>query len=132
MLQSSGKLPGKAVPSRQGSNLGPNAQQSKVGTRISMGKAGSIACLEELEEAGKKKQMAEWSSDRYAARQAHTSPRPRSYTAEYIRMHGTELSYDHLRSSSSSPHLIDQAEAMLPFVSSRNQADRHVCACAAG
>ena len=38
--------------------------------RISMGKAGSIACLEELEEAGKKKQMAEWSSDRYAARQA--------------------------------------------------------------
>ena len=73
MLQSSSKLPGKAVPSRQGSNLGPNAQQSKVGTRISMGKAGSIACLEELEEAGKKKQMAEWSSDRYAARQARTS-----------------------------------------------------------
>ena len=36
--------------------------------RIHMGKAGSIACLEELEAAGKKKQMIEWSSDQYAAR----------------------------------------------------------------
>ena len=35
-----------------------------------MGKAGSIACLEELEAAGKKKQMIEWSSDQYAARSA--------------------------------------------------------------
>jgi hypothetical protein len=46
-----------------GSNAG-----SKQPRRIDMGKAGSIACLEELEEAGKKKQMAEWSSERYAAR----------------------------------------------------------------
>lgn len=54
-------MPNKAVPA--GSNAG-----SKQPRRIDMGKAGSIACLEELEEAGKKKQMAEWSSDRYAAR----------------------------------------------------------------
>ncbi len=62
-----------------GSPLGPNGQQAKGAGRIDLGKAGSIACLEELEEAGKKKQMAEWSSDRYAARQACS---PTLYTSQ--------------------------------------------------
>ena len=62
-----------------GSPLGPAGQRGqvpdpKVTSRIDLGKAGSIACLEELEEAGKKKQMAEWSSDRYAARRARPPP----------------------------------------------------------
>ena len=78
-----GKQAGKATPAgaKVGSPLGPNgqqgkgaAQQGKGAGRIDMGKAGSIACLEELEEAGKKKQMAEWSSDRYAARSARSLP----------------------------------------------------------
>ena len=68
---------GKALPAgaKPGSKLSlhgrPQQQPKSPGPgRIDLGKAGSIACLEELEEAGKKKQMAEWSSDRYAARQA--------------------------------------------------------------
>lgn len=68
-----GKQAGKPVSAKVGSPLGPNGQQPKGAGRIDMGKAGSIACLEELEEAGKKKQMAEWSSDRYAARSAPRS-----------------------------------------------------------
>ena len=70
-LVQGGKQAGKPAPAaRVGSPLGPNGQQAKGAGRIDLGKAGSIACLEELEEAGKKKQMAEWSSDRYAARSA--------------------------------------------------------------
>ena len=74
-LLQGGKQGGKALPAgaKAGSPLNPNGQQQpKAPSRISMGKAGSIACLEELEEAGKKKQMAEWSSDRYAARHARS------------------------------------------------------------
>ena len=60
-----GKQASKATPAAKvGSLLGPNGQQAKGTGRIDMGKAGSIACLEKLEAAGKKKQMAEWSSDR--------------------------------------------------------------------
>ena len=71
-LLQGGKQGGKPAGTKVGSPLNPNGQQQqpKAPSRIDLGKAGSIACLEELEEAGKKKQMAEWSSDRYAARQA--------------------------------------------------------------
>ena len=67
-LQSFPKVPGKAIASGKGSASAANKGDKPSTPKISLGKAGSIACLEELEEAGKKKQMAEWSSDRYAAR----------------------------------------------------------------
>ena len=64
MLQGSGKLPTQGSAGKVASEGG----KKEGAGRIHMGKAGSIACLEELEAAGKKKQMIEWSSDQYAAR----------------------------------------------------------------
>ena len=63
LLQGSGKL-----PSQGSAGKAPEGAKKEGAGRIHMGKAGSIACLEELEAAGKKKQMIEWSSDQYAAR----------------------------------------------------------------
>ena len=63
LLQGSGKLPSQGSAGK----VAEGGKKEGAG-RIHMGKAGSIACLEELEAAGKKKQMIEWSSDQYAAR----------------------------------------------------------------
>ena len=65
LLQGSGKL-----PSQGSAGKAAEGGKKEGAGRIHMGKAGSIACLEELEAAGKKKQMIEWSSDQYAARWA--------------------------------------------------------------
>ncbi len=69
LLQGSGKL-----PSQGSAGKAAEGGKKEGAGRIHMGKAGSIACLEELEAAGKKKQMIEWSSDQYAARWATPPP----------------------------------------------------------
>ena len=69
LLQGSSKLPSQGSAGKAPEGVKKEGSLKKEGAgRAHMGKAGSIACLEELEAAGKKKQMIEWSSDQYAAR----------------------------------------------------------------